>query len=98
MGKLAQIAVILASVATMTGCGRIDFKSTLLRPLPSVAQPSAKGVEVVSGSTVGQRTANNYLVDAQVGAVTSQLEATTANGYKVYYGVGGAVASDSTTH
>jgi len=79
-----------------SGCGRIDFSLTDMRPkLPIFGKPTAQGVEVVSGSSVGELTLlNQYKVDASVGAVRDKLETRTPNGYTVYHGVKGAIVSD----
>lgn len=91
-----KISAAFAIAMMMTGCGRIDFSLTDLRPkLPIISKPTAQGVEVVSGSSVGQKTLlNQYTVDASVGAVRDKLETVTPNGYKIYHGVKGAIVSD----
>jgi hypothetical protein len=79
----------------VSGCGRIDFSLTDLRPKLPISKPSAQGVEVVSGSSVGKKTLlNGYTVDASVGAVRDKLETRTPNGYTIYHGVKGAIVSD----
>ena len=92
--------ILLLSALTFSfmasGCGRIDFSLTDMRPkLPIFGKPTAQGVEVVSGSSVGELTLlNQYKVDASVGAVRDKLETRTPNGYTVYHGVKGAIVSD----
>lgn len=96
--KPAGLKVVGAMALALfaTGCGRIDFSLTDLRPkLPIISKATAQGVEVVSGSSVGQKTLlNQYTVDASVGAVRDKLETVTPNGYKIYHGVKGAIVSD----
>lgn len=91
-----HLAAAFALAVAMSGCGRIDFSLTDLRPkLPVVSKATATGVEVVSGSSVGQKTLlNQYTVDASVGAVRDKLVTVTPNGYKIYHGVKGATVSE----
>lgn len=93
--KTLIAAASLAFSLLSQGCGKLDFTQTLLRPLVPIQMSSAQGVEVVSGSSVGQHTLlNNYTVDASVGAIQDKLESRTPGGYTVYHGVKGAIVSD----
>lgn len=91
-----KISMAIALAVFTAGCGRIDFSLTDLRPrAPIISKATTQGVEVVSGSSVGQKTLlNQYTVDASVGAVRDKLETVTPNGYKIYHGVKGAIVSD----
>lgn len=87
--------VISFATLALSGCGNLDFSETLLRPLNPVVMSKAQGVEVVSGSAIGQKTViNGYTVDASVGAIQDKLVSKTPNGYRVYNGVRGAIVSD----
>jgi len=89
------VLVLFGSV----GCGKLEFSQNPLEniPIPKILKPTAQGVEIVSGATVGQRTVlNGYYVDASVGAIRDKLETTTPNGYTIYHGVKGSIVSDET--
>lgn len=95
MRKHNRFMMFAVASVLMAGCGRLDFSQTLLHPLtPVTSLSTATGVEVVSGSSTGEKTLlNGYTVDASVGAVRDKLESTTPNGYKVYNGVQGSIVS-----
>ena len=89
-----QFALMALTALMLSGCGKLDFSITDLNPLARLFS-SAQGVEVVSGSSTGQKTLlNGYTVDASVGAIRDKLESTTPNGYTVYNGVKGSIVSE----
>ena len=86
--------IMSAALLTMTGCGKLDFSQGLLVPLNPIIMSKVTGVEVVSGSAVGQKTViNGYTVDASVGAIQDKIVTRTPNGYSIYNGVKGAIVS-----
>lgn len=95
--KTSKNMVFVVFVAfALSGCGRLDFTQSLLRPdAPLQIASKAQGIEVVSASAVGQHTVvNGYTVDTSVGAIQDRLVSKTPNGYVVYHGVKGEIVSE----
>lgn len=94
------VALALLVMLTSVGCGKLEFTQNPIELDPGliVKKPTAHGVEIVSGATIGKTTVlNGYRVDASVGAIRNKLDNVTPNGYTVYHGVKGSIFSDDTS-
>ncbi len=95
MKTSTKLVLSLSFAFASSGCGKLDFSQDLLSPLTPIRMSKAQGVELVSGSAIGQKTViNNYTVDASVGAIQDKLVTRTPNGFTVYHGVQGSIVSD----
>ena len=85
--------IILALTALMiSGCGKIDITIDKgILPIGIVNPFSAPAAaEIVSGSVSEALTPNNlYHVNATVGTMLKEVQATTLNGYQISYGLDG---------
>ncbi|MES2964806.1 MAG: hypothetical protein V4760_13020 [Bdellovibrionota bacterium] len=100
MNKFNATAFAMLVMFSSVGCGKLEFTQNPLEEIkiPKILKPTAQGVEIVSGASIGQRTVlNGYQVDASVGAMRDKLETVTPNGYTIYHGVKGSIVSDETT-
>lgn len=90
--KYIRYALLIILSSSLTACGYIKGGVEDLIDLP-VFESKTQGAEIISGSSKGERTSNGYYVDTSVGSMNSQIQATTTNGYRVYYGVQGEIVS-----
>lgn len=90
--KTLRYTLFIVLSFSLSACGYIKGGVEDLIEIPLFEQ-KPQGAEVISGSLKGERTANGYYVDTSVGSINSQIKATTANGYQVYYGIQGEIIS-----
>lgn len=90
--------LIFALLLTLTACGKVNMNIEEIDALPST-EPTFSNVstgEFVSGANSPRAlTSGGYRVTASAGYITEKnKEQTTANNYKVYFGVNGQVVSE----
>lgn len=91
--KNIRYALFIVLSLSLSACGYIKGGVEELVDLPGIFEQKTQGAEIISGSLKGERTAGGYYVDTSVGSMNSEIKATTAGGYQVYYGVQGEIIS-----
>lgn len=91
--KTVRYTLIIVLSFSISACGYIKGGVEELIDIPLLEQKT-QGAEIISASIKGERTTNGYYVDTSAGSISNQIKTTTANGYQVYYGLQGELASD----
>lgn len=93
--KPKMTSVLLAFLFVVSsGCGKVQLDLDNLRSKVTPGVKLNEGAEFVAASQSGHKTLNGYTIQTTTGSSFGRLEATTANGYKVYTTMQGRLISE----